>query len=182
MASTSGATPAPTLAQWNLLPAKEAAALLLACCGSRAWAHAMAARRPVADVSTLLTEADRIWWSLSADDWDEAFRNHPRIGERIGERKATASAEAQSATWSAQEQARAALASDDTQQRLRAGNAAYEARFGRIYIVCATGKTAEEMLAILEQRLANDPATELREAAEQQRQITRLRIQKWLNA
>jgi OHCU decarboxylase len=164
-----------TLAELNALPPAEAETRLRACCGSSRWARELAARRPFADAEALLAAADAVWWSLDPADWDEAFRAHPRIGER----KAAPSQGAQAAAWSAQEQSAAADAGD-VAAALAAGNRAYEERFGRIYIVCATGKTAAEMLAILRARLANDPATELRAAAAEQAKITRLRLEKLL--
>ena len=97
-----------------------------------------------------------------------------------GEKKAPDSATAKSAQWSIQEQSGVVLSGEDIQERIRHANGEYERRFGRIYIVCATGKSAEQMLAILERRLNNDGAEELCEAAEQQRQITQLRLRKWL--
>jgi 2-oxo-4-hydroxy-4-carboxy-5-ureidoimidazoline decarboxylase len=109
-------------------------------------------------------------------DWDEAFSSHPRIGEK----KAPESASRMSARWSGQEQSGVRGSGGDILERLTRGNASYEERFGRIYIVCASGKSAEEMLTILERRLRNDEGSELREAAEQQRQITQLRLRKWL--
>lgn len=121
-------------------------------------------------------KSDEIWLTLDPADWDEAFAGHPRIGEK----KAPDSATAKSAQWSTQEQSGVILSSEDIQKRLRHANAEYERRFGRIYIVCATGRSAEQMLAILERRLNNDEIEELREAAEQQRQITQLRLRKWL--
>ena len=122
----------------------------------------------------LRRQHDKVWNALPASDWQQAFDSHPRIGEH----KAKA-ATAESLKWSADEQA-AANPDDQLKAALAAANQAYEEKFGRIFIVCATGKTAEEMLAILNQRMANDPATELHEAAEQQRQITQLRLRKWL--
>jgi 2-oxo-4-hydroxy-4-carboxy-5-ureidoimidazoline decarboxylase len=116
-----------------------------------------------------------VWRSLSPADWLQAFDSHPRIGEQ----KAKA-ATAQSLTWSSGEQSAAQL-TGDVQAKLAEANRIYEERFGRIFIVCASGKSAAEMLAILNARLANDPATELHEAAEQQRQITQIRLRKWLN-
>jgi 2-oxo-4-hydroxy-4-carboxy-5-ureidoimidazoline decarboxylase len=166
----------PVLARWNGLPGPEAALEILPCCGSRRWAHALARQRPFHDVAELLERSDEVWALLDSPDWDEAFASHPRIGDK----KAPASATEKSAAWSSQEQSGVELAGDDVQERLRRGNEEYERRFGRIYIVCATGKSAEEMLAILERRLENDEATELREADEQQRQITQLRLRKWL--
>ncbi len=165
-----------TLDRLNALPGDEAAAAFLACCGSTRWARELAVRRPFAEVAALLAAADEVWWSLAPDDWDEAFRAHPRIGER----KAVPPQSAQAAAWSAQEQSGAATAAGEVAAALAEGNRAYEKRFGRIYIVCATGKTAEEMLAILRARLANDPATELRAAAAEQAKITRLRLEKLL--
>jgi len=165
-----------TLDRLNALPAAEAEAELLACCGSRRWARETAARRPFADAGALLAAADELWWSLAPDDWHEAFRAHPRIGER----KAAPAQTARAAGWSAQEQSAAASAAAEVAEALAEGNRAYEARFGHIYIVCATGKTAEEMLATLRARLANDPATELRAAAAEQAKITRLRLEKLL--
>ena len=121
-------------------------------------------------------KSDEIWRALDPADWDEAFASHPRIGEK----KAPDSATAKSVQWSLEEQSGVGLSSEDIQERLRHANAEYERRFGRIYIVCATGKSAEQMLAILERRLNNDEIEELHEAAEQQRQITQLRLRKWL--
>ena len=164
------------LARWNALAITEAAEEILPCCGSQRWAHALARLRPFADVKALLAQSDEIWSKLDPADWHEAFSSHPRIGER----KAPESASRTSARWSSEEQSRVAHSSGDTQDRLRLENEQYEQRFGRIYIVCASGKSAEEMLAILYRRLDNDEASELREAAEQQRQITQLRLRKWL--
>ena len=164
------------LQQWNEYDVSTAESEILPCCGSRAWAQELASLRPFTEPADLLKTSDEVWALLDIADWNEAFASHPRIGER----KAPASATARSAQWSSQEQSGAAEVEAETQERLRRANAAYEVRFGRIYIVCATGKSAEEMLAILERRLKNDDATELREAAEQQRQITQLRLRKWL--
>lgn len=165
-----------TLAELNALSAHDAAEAFLACCGSTRWAHAMEARRPFGDAHDVTATADEVWFGLDAEDWLEAFRAHPRIGER----KAAQAQGAQAASWSAQEQSGAAGAGEDVATALADGNRAYEARFGHIYIVCATGKTAEEMLAILRERLAHDPATELRAAAGEQARITRLRVEKLL--
>ena len=164
----------PTLAHWNALDARTAAEAILPCNGSQAWADNLAALRPFATPFDLTCSADIVWRTLPASDWQQAFDSHPRIGERH-----TTSATAQSLTWSSSEQS-AAQRDADTQQQLATANRAYEAKFARIFIVCATGKSAAEILAILQQRLTNDPDTELREAAEQQRQITQLRLRKWL--
>ena len=164
------------LSRWNRLPADEAAKEILPCCGSRAWANGMAASRPVQDVLILLATSDRIWRDLTAADWLEAFQSHPRIGETRG----TLESSARSQDWSAQEQRYATESADSVKQALADGNREYEQRFRRIFIICATGKSAEEILANLRHRLNNDDATELREAAEQQRQIAQMRLRKWL--
>jgi len=108
----------------------------------------------------------------------EAFRSHPRIGES----RASASALAQSVSWSKTEQQRVSAADDEVKRALAEGNQAYEQRFKRIFIVCASGKSAIEILEILRRRLRNDDKTELQEAAEQQRQITRIRLRKWISS
>jgi OHCU decarboxylase len=153
------------LGRFNALPSDEAAALLLPCCGSRAWAWRMAAGRPFQGLADLQEESDRIWRSLDGKDWREAFAAHPRIGEK-GSR------------WSEQEQAGARGADAQTLAELIEANRVYETRFDHIFIVCATGKSAEEMLGLLRARLDNDPETELRLAAEEQRKITNLRLEK----
>lgn len=138
----------------------------------------MAGRRPFQDEGTLLTVSDKIWGGLTAPDWQEAFRSHPRIGEA----KAPQEASQQSAAWSGQEQQKVAEAGESVRLALSEANREYERKFGQIFIVCATGKSPEEILTILQRRLSNDSPTELREAAEQQRQITQLRLRKWLQA
>jgi 2-oxo-4-hydroxy-4-carboxy-5-ureidoimidazoline decarboxylase len=164
------------LSRWNLLPAEEAAKEILPCCGSQGWAQGMASCRPFKDVATLLATSDRIWRELSAADWLEAFESHPRIGDR----EKPAAATAQSAAWSAQEQTRAAVSDDSFKRALAEGNREYERKFHRIFIICATGKSAIEILDILRRRLSNDETTEVHEAAEQQREITQIRLRKWL--
>lgn len=167
----------PILSRWNLLPLEEATREILPCCGSQAWAQKMASHRPFEDVATLLATSDRIWRDLSVADWSEAFESHPRIGER----GKPAAATAQSAAWSAQEQKDVASAVDALAVALAKGNQEYEKRFGRIFIVCATGKSAQEILRILDRRLQNADETELHAAAEEQLKITELRLKKWLS-
>jgi OHCU decarboxylase len=162
----------------NRLPADEASAALLDCCGSVRWAREVAALRPFRDVDELLDAGARVWFGLNRDDWLEAFRSHPRIGER----QAAADVGEDARRWSEGEQSRARTASDETRAALVEANREYEERFGFIYIVCATGKTAAEMLAILRERLKNDRETELRVAAAEQWRITELRVGKFLNA
>jgi len=165
------------LVQWNRLPVDEAVKEILPCCSSKAWAAGMAARRPFSDVTTLLAASEETWSNLSAADWMEAFRGHPRIGESL----ATPSVSDQSATWSVQEQKNVAVAGDAVKIALAEANQEYEQRFRNTFIVCAAGKSAPEILEILRRRLQNDGPTELRQAAEQQRQITRIRLTKWLS-
>jgi OHCU decarboxylase len=165
------------LERLNSLPAEAASTELVNCCGSRRWAEQLSEHRPFVDLAALLEQADRIWWSLDQEDWLEAFRSHPKIGER----KTNVAAAARSRKWSEGEQAGARGASQETMDALAEANRTYESKFGFIFIVCATGKTAEEMLRLLRQRLANDHDTELRIAAEEQRRITHLRLQKLLD-
>ncbi|MFZ0292881.1 MAG: 2-oxo-4-hydroxy-4-carboxy-5-ureidoimidazoline decarboxylase [Candidatus Sulfotelmatobacter sp.] len=164
------------LARWNSLPIEKAISAILPCCGSKAWAQGMAARRPLADNAALQEAADESWGNLGRSDWMEAFRSHPRIGET----RASAPTLAQSVEWSAQEQHEIAGAEAAVKSALENANQEYEHRFNRIFIVCATGKSASEILEICRRRLKNDAETELREAAEQQRQITQIRLKKWL--
>lgn len=165
-----------TLAAWNAADATEARNAMLACCGSKRWADAMVALRPIASVFVLSEAADRVWATMQEADWLEAFACHPRIGDR----NASIHAGEQSAAWSRTEQAQTNSASDRVLEEIAAGNERYEERFGFTYIVCATGKSAEEMLAILNRRLGSTREIELREAAEQQRQIMQIRLGKWL--
>jgi 2-oxo-4-hydroxy-4-carboxy-5-ureidoimidazoline decarboxylase len=167
-----------TLARWNELPADAAAREIMACCGSTAWAQAVADRRPFADEGSLMQASDEIWSKLNTPDWMEAFSKHPRIGER----KAPQLASARSAAWSAQEQQKVATAGEAVQLALAEANREYERRFNNVFIVCATGKSAPEILEVLRRRLRNNHADELLEAAEEQRRITNLRLQKWLSA
>lgn len=165
------------LSRWNLLPPDEAAKEILPCCGSRVWAQRLASHRPFKDVPTLLSTSDRIWGELSVSEWLEAFRSHPRIGER----GKPAAALAQSAEWSAQEQRGVADAGGAVAIQFAEKNREYERRFGRIFIVCATGKSAPEILEILDRRLHNDDETELQVAADEQRKITEIRLKKLLS-
>ena len=151
----------------------EAREALGRCCGARRWVEGMLARRPFGDDDTLLRAADDEWGRMGRDDVLEAFEHHPRIGADLD---ALREKYAATADLSASEQAGARDASEETLRRLRDGNVAYEARFGHIFIVCASGRTAAEMLALLEARMDNDPAEELRVAAAEQAKITRLRL------
>lgn len=137
----------------------------------------MTARRPFSTVEELTRTASDVWWSLSQVDWLEAFRSHPKIGEK----KSAEPVSTQSANWSGQEQAGVANAARDTIDSLAQLNREYENKFGFIFIVCATGKSADEMLALLRQRLRNDDEVELPVAAAEQAKITELRLKKLIN-
>lgn len=153
----------------------EAASALTRCCGASRWVEQMLARRPFGSDEALHRAADEVWAAMERADILEAFDHHPRIGVDLDALRAKF---ASTAEWSGGEQASVAEASEATLQQLREGNVAYEARFGHIFIVCATGKSAAEMLALLEARLSNEPADELRIAAAEQAKITHLRLDK----
>jgi len=163
-----------TLAEFNALPSAHAESLLIDCCGSARWAARVNSRRPFANAEVLHKAADSIWWNLERADWLEAFSHHPQIGDK------PASGSDSARQWAEGEQTGARAASDEVKARLARANRAYFEKFGYIYIVCATGKTAEGMLAILNQRLQNDLPSEISVAAEQQRLITRIRLEKLL--
>jgi OHCU decarboxylase len=165
-----------TLAAWNRAANEEARTAMLACCGATRWAEMMVHARPVASIIELSEAADRIWAEMEEADWMEAFACHPRIGGRQA-----AKASAKSIEWSGEEQAGTKVAEAKTLELLAEGNHLYEERFGFTYIVCATGKSAAEMLEILKRRLLCDRVTELKEAAEQQRLIMQIRLGKWLS-
>lgn len=164
------------LERWNHLPTEQAVAEIMPCCGSKVWANGMTARRPFSEEASLLAASDETWRNLGEADWMEAFRSHPRIGGT----RAPQSAPIRSANWSKQEQQSVTEAGDGVKIALAEANREYERRFGHIFIVCATGKSGPEILDILRHRLQNDEHSELREAAEQQRQITQIRLKRWL--
>ena len=164
------------LAWLNGLSAEEARAEFLRCCGVRTWAEAMARARPFASDAALYQQADAHWAATGPGEWREAMEHHPRIGDvsRLREKyKATGA-------WSEQEQRGMQGAGEDVIQALADGNRDYEARFGFIFLVCATGKSAGEMLGLLRARLDNPPEQELRIAAGEQAKITRIRLEKLL--
>jgi 2-oxo-4-hydroxy-4-carboxy-5-ureidoimidazoline decarboxylase len=161
----------PAINSWSKAEARTA---FLRCCGSSRWADLMTARRPFRDEADLLAAAVSLWRGLTQADWLEAFAAHPRIGDVESLRKKFAA----TAAWSTQEQADVTGAAEDVLQALAEGNRAYEARFGYIFIICATGKTAAEMLTQLHQRLSHSPEEELHYAATEQEKITHLRLHK----
>ena len=165
-----------TLDEFNQLSPEQARTELLKCCGSDEWAKRMTGARRFSNSDELSSRADEIWWNLDEDDWLEAFRAHPKIGEK----KAEATQSAQAQQWSANEQSESQKAAAETKAALADGNREYEQQFGFIFIICAMGKSAEEILSALQGRLNNDSKTELHVAAEEQRKITQLRLQKLL--
>jgi OHCU decarboxylase len=162
----------------NALPPDEALKEFLKCCGSVRWAQAMVQLRQYAANVEGLTELGKaMWWCLEPDDWLQAFRSHPKIGEK----KAAEAVSTQSQQWSGQEQSGMHNADAHTIDTLAQLNREYEEKFGYIFIVCATGKSADEMLALLRERLGNDPDIELSIAAAEQAKITELRLKKLIN-
>lgn len=165
----------------NALPAAEASHEFLKCCGSARWAAMMTERRPYESLDELTRAATDVWWALESSDWLEAFHSHPRIGEKLGEIKAADRVSSQSKQWSGQEQAGVQIATAETLDSLVQQNQDYEQKFGFIFIVCATGKSAAEMLELLRERLSNEPDAELRIAAAEQEKITEIRLKKLVN-
>ncbi|RSK34671.1 2-oxo-4-hydroxy-4-carboxy-5-ureidoimidazoline decarboxylase [Hymenobacter metallilatus] len=167
-----------TLPELNNLPPATRAEELHRCCGSAAWVAALNQQFPFADAATLYQAATHTWNGLSEADWREAFAHHPKIGDVGALREKFAS----TSTWAEGEQGAVRQASEETLRALAAGNEAYERRFGYIFIVCATGKSAAEMLTLLQARLPNPPELEIRVAAAEQDNITRIRLEKLLAA
>ena len=161
----------------NLLPAGEAEKELLKCCGSRKWARRVTAERPFENRDELLGTADHVWWSLEPRDWLDAFHSHPKIGEK----KAASAVAVEAQRWSEDEQSGTRNSAAETMDALAKLNRAYEEKFGYIFIVCASGKSSEEMLAILRARLQNPADQEMRNAAAEQGKITELRLRKLID-
>lgn len=170
--------PSRGLTRLNAMPAAEATAALLTCCGSARWAAAMVAQRPFASAAAVYTHAEAVWQGLAREDWLDAFSHHPRIGERnLAQPKFAGTAE-----QSAREQSGMSAAAESVQREFVSFNAEYEHRFGHVFLICATGKSADFMLSQLKARLANDADTELRNAAHEQSMIVRLRLEGMLTA
>jgi len=161
-----------TIAEFNALPASAALETLRNCCGAARWTQQLAAQRPFSNAQALYIAADAAWRTMDRPDILEAFSCHPQIGQQA------ASGSQVHRQWSEGEQSRVQSAAEDVKARLARQNRAYFEKFGYIFIVCASGKSAEEMLALLDKRLQNDEATELPVAAEQQRLIMHLRLEK----
>ena len=163
-----------TIAEFDHLGITEKKALLHSCCGSNTWINNMLTALPAEDLVDLLEIAEEQWYLCHEPDWQEAFSQHPKIGdiETLKEKFAA------TAQWAEGEQSSVKEASEQTLQQLANGNQAYEQRFGYIFIVCATGKSADEMLQLLQQRLYNNPEVEIQIAMEEQLKITKLRLEK----
>jgi 2-oxo-4-hydroxy-4-carboxy-5-ureidoimidazoline decarboxylase len=161
----------------NSAGAESAQDELIRCCGSRRWAEQMSAQRPFETEKELFAAADDIWQRLEKEDWLEAFSHHPKIGgvDTLRQKFATTK------QWAEGEQKGVQQASEDTLNALAEGNSAYQQKFGYIFIVCATGKSASEMLALLQARLGNAADAEIAVAMLEQNKITRLRLEKLLS-
>ena len=159
---------------FQVLPIEQAEEVLLLCCGSQNWANKMAQLRPFQSLEEVQNTAVRIWESLQVQEWLEAFAHHPRIGDR----QALAARFASTRNWSANEQAGVAVAEEEVLDRLALGNEEYSQRFGYVFLVCATGKSALEMLNLLEARINNSPEEELQIAQQEQQKIMLLRLDK----
>jgi 2-oxo-4-hydroxy-4-carboxy-5-ureidoimidazoline decarboxylase len=163
-----------TIPQFYDFPTEQKRELLQKCCGSKVWIDKMLVAPPAEDLVDLLKTAEEQWYKCSEKDWLEAFEHHPKIGHINSLKKKYAN----TVGWASNEQSGVNAASDEILQALVKGNDDYEKKFGYIFIVCATGKSAGEMLEILQSRLTNNPEKEIRIAAEEQNKITKLRLQK----
>jgi 2-oxo-4-hydroxy-4-carboxy-5-ureidoimidazoline decarboxylase len=166
-----------TIDELDDLTTERAGEELLRCCGSTRWVDGMLSRRPFLSKAMAFAASDAAWAATAEKDWLEAFSHHPRIGGKDALRAKFAATQ----TWAQGEQAGAAAADEKTLDALAKGNADYEAKFGFIFIVCATGKSAAEMLALLNARLPNDRQKELLNAAAEQAKITKIRLEKLLS-
>ena len=163
-----------TLTELNHLPAADLKEALAKCCGATAWVEQLAAAFPMSGKQQLLDEAERVWFACSEKDWREAFTHHPKIGDVNSLKEKFAS----TSQWAEGEQSAVRHTSEQVLNALAEGNRQYEEKFGYIFIVCATGKSAAEMLELLEARINNDPAEEIKIAADEQNKITRIRLEK----
>ena len=155
-------------------PAADAAAMLRPACASTRWIRRLVDGRPYSSLDRLIAASDAAIGALSWPDIEEALAAHPRIGNRAP----TGAGDDPETAWSQQEQAGAAAATPDVQAALRAGNLAYETRFGHIFLICATGQSATDMLATLRQRLGNEPGAEREIVRDELLRIVRLRLAK----
>ena|ERR1700751_4998727 len=163
-----------TIQELNNLSADKTFDELFKCCGSTTWAKQLATKKPFESKEDLLHKSNWIWSNCSVEDGLEAFTHHPKIGDLKSLEKKFATTK----DWAGGEQAGVNTASQNTLVALSDGNEAYFKKFGYIFIVCATGKTAEEMLALLNARLTNDANTEIKIAMDEQNKITHIRLEK----
>jgi 2-oxo-4-hydroxy-4-carboxy-5-ureidoimidazoline decarboxylase len=171
-----------TLHELNTLEPAQLKAELFKCCGSREWVKNMMPYFPADDLVELLEDAEEQWWLCNEKDWKEAFSHHPKIGDMASLKKKFAStADSTADDWASGEQSGMNTANEETFKAFSEANKLYEEKFGYIFIICATGKSAEEMLTILQTRLQNSPEVEIQIAADEQNQITKLRLEKLLN-
>jgi len=162
-----------TIAEFDHLEPSQKKALLLQCCGSSAWANKMLKMPPVEDLIDLFEDAEEKWYECNEEDWKEAFSHHPKIGDMDALRKTFSSDQ-----FAEDEQSSIKQASERSLQLLAEGNKQYEEKFGYIFIVCASGKSADELLEILNSRLQNNPEEEIKIAMDEQNKITKLRLEK----
>ena len=171
-----------TLHDLNTLPVQQLREELRKCCGSSAWVNRMVPFFPAEDLVEILEDAEEQWYECSREDWKEAFSHHPRIGDVESlKKKFTSTGDPVTKGWASAEQSGVNTASQQTIQALAKANEEYEKKFGYIFIVCATGKSAEEMLGMLESRLFNSADDEIEIAADEQNKITKLRLEKLLD-
>lgn len=167
-----------TLHELNTLPSQQLKEELYKCCGSNSWVKMMMAFFPADDLVELLVDAEEVWDKCSKDDWKEAFSHHPKIGDMQSLKERFAF----TGQWATEEQSGVTTASEETIKALAEANRLYEEKFGYIFIVCASGKSADEMLGLLQERLKNSPAAEIEIAADEQNKITKLRLEKLLDS
>jgi OHCU decarboxylase len=177
----------PQLPELNTLSKAEVDSLFFQCCGSKRWTERMRDSRPFESQEELFSAAEKVWKSLNVEDWLEAFSCHPRIGARIGakiEARIRANLEQghNLTPWAVQEQAGVIGATENTLNELFVLNQKYEEKFGHVFLVCATGKTADEMLNLLKARIENNSSQELKIAMNEQSKITQIRLEKLLNS
>lgn len=165
------------LSEFNELSKDNIKAALIKCCGSTAWVKRMTEKQPFKSENELFNIAERNWYECSEEDWLEAFLHHPKLGDLESLKQKFAN----TSEWAREEQAGAKSATPEIIEELAMANIAYEKKFGFIYILCATGKTAKVMLSILRIRLNNDRETELKMAMVEQNKITKLRLEKLLS-
>jgi len=165
-----------TLHELNILSKDKLKEELFKCCGSLTWVNRMLPFFPAEDLVELLEDAEEQWYNCNDEDWREAFAHHPKIGDMESLKKKFSTT-----AWESNEQGTIRTASEQTLRALTDGNKKYEDKFGYIFIVCATGRSAEEMLSILEVRLNNKPEDEIKIAMEEQNMITKIRLEKLLS-